>query len=126
MSAVELRLRGHVHHVVGLMSGTSHDGINAALVRFDDRRSPPTKLIAFRTSPYTPTFRQRMLDAASGVNVGAPELSALNFELGRLLGRAARGVMRAAKFDPHRLSFIGSHGHTFFHLPPRSASRTTI
>ncbi len=123
MSAVELRLRGHVHHAVGLMSGTSHDGINAALVRFDDRRSPPTKLIAFRTSPYTPTFRQRMLDAASGVNVGAPELSALNFELGRLLGRAALGVMREVKFDPHRLGFIGSHGHTFFHLPPRTARR---
>ncbi len=130
MSRVEVRLDGRTHLAVGLMSGTSHDGVSAALVRIDERKSPPTRLVAFRTYPYTAEFRARLLAASSdgqdpASKAGAGGISTLNFELGRIFGAAALRVMRAARVPIRRLSFIGSHGHTFFHLPPRRAGRAT-
>ena len=97
-------------------------------MRIDARKSPLSRLLAFRTYPYTAKFRARLLtassdgqDAASGIGAGG--LSTLNFELGRIFGAAAIRVARAARVPIRRLSFIGSHGHTFFHLPPRRAGR---
>jgi 1,6-anhydro-N-acetylmuramate kinase len=56
MSKVEVHLDGPTHLAIGLMSGTSHDGVSAALVRIDVRKIPPTQLVAFRTYPYTADF----------------------------------------------------------------------
>jgi len=130
MNKVEVRLEGTTHLAVGLMSGTSHDGVSAALVRIDERRSPPTQLLAFRTYPYTAKFRARLLAASSDGQdptswIGAGGLSTLNFDLGRIFGAAAIRLARAARVPLRRLSFIGSHGHTFNHLPPRRAGRGT-
>ena len=130
MSTVEVHLDGPAHLAVGLMSGTSHDGVSAALVRIDARKSPPTRLLAFQTYPYSAKFRARLLAAASdgqdlASRIGAAGLSTLNFDLGRIFGEAAMRLMRAARVSARRLSFIGSHGHTFFHLPPRRAGRGT-
>jgi len=111
------------HYAVGLMSGTSHDGVSAALVTIDDRRSPPVRLITFATFPYPPKFRARLLAASADAGLGAGEISQLNFALGAALGRATLAISRRARVAPARLSFIGSHGHTFFHLPPRRATR---
>ncbi len=116
------RNRGDVL-AIGLMSGTSHDGVSAALVRIDERGRPPARAIAFQTFPYSAKFRARLLEATSGAPVGSGELSTLNFELGRAFGRAAIAVARAARVALSRLDFIGSHGHTFFHRPPGAAKR---
>jgi len=120
---ISLGLAREEHHAVGLMSGTSHDGVSAALVTIDDRRSPPVRLIAFASFPYPPKFRARLLAASANANLGAGEISELSFALGAALGRAALAILRRARVAPTRLSFIGSHGHTFFHLPPRRAGR---
>jgi anhydro-N-acetylmuramic acid kinase len=119
----QARIGGGPHRAVGLMSGTSHDGISAAIAGINEAKSPPAGLIAFRTYPYDERFRARLLNAASGVGVGAGEISALNCELGRAFGRAAIDIARRAGIRLQRLSFIGSHGHTLFHLPPRRAAR---
>ena len=111
---------------LGLMSGTSHDGISAALVEIDQARAPQVKLLAFRTYPYDPRFRRRLLAASGGEAVGAGELSALNFGLGRASAHAALNLTRTAGVTPEQLAFIGSHGHTFFHLPPRRARGSQI
>jgi anhydro-N-acetylmuramic acid kinase len=120
---ISLGLAREEHHAVGLMSGTSHDGISAALVTIDDRRSPPVRLTAFASFPYAPKFRARLLAASANASLGAGEISQLNFALGGALGRAALAISRQGRVAPARLSFIGSHGHTFFHLPPRRAAR---
>ncbi len=126
--------------VAGLMSGTSHDGISAALVRIEERDGRPRyELRAFKVSPYQRALRERMLSAAEGrparplwpkrsadgqANGGAAvELSTLNFALGRALAEAALKLLEHAGVAPHELALIGSHGHTFFHLPPRAAHR---
>lgn len=108
---------------IGLMSGTSHDGVSAAIVNINERIRPPARAIHFRTYPYSAGFRARLLAATAGTAVGSGELSALNFELGRAFGRAAIAVARAARIALSRIDFIGSHGHTFFHRPPRLSAR---
>lgn len=119
MTKIKLVAGRGPHLAIGLMSGTSHDGVSAALVRIDERRRPQAELLGFRTYPYSRGFRNRLLRACTEALVGAGEISALNFALGRAFARAALDLARRAATPPARLSFIGSHGHTFFHLPPR-------
>ena len=126
MSSVTIRLdRGKVF-ALGLMSGTSHDGVSAAVVELDERSRPPARLIAFRTFPYAARLRQELLAASANEKVGAAAISTLNFALGREFGRAAIDVARRARIAISDIAFIGSHGHTFFHLPPRRAARGQI
>lgn len=120
---VRVHLEGGPHLAIGLMSGTSHDGVSAAVVRLDERASPRAEAVAFRTFAYSPKFRARLLELSSMKDVGAPEVSSINFELGKIFGDAAIKIARGAKVSLPRISFIGSHGHTIFHLPPRTAAR---
>jgi anhydro-N-acetylmuramic acid kinase len=123
MSGVTIEIERGAVRAIGLMSGTSHDGVSAAVVEIDGRRRPRARRLAFRTWPYPARLRKRMLDAAADKPVGAAALSALNFELGEAFARAAVAVARDAKVATSKIAFIGSHGHTFFHLPPRRARR---
>ena len=120
---LRIHLEGAAHLAIGLMSGTSHDGVSAAVVRLDERATPRAEAVVFRTFPYPPQFRARLLELASMKDVGAPAVSSINFELGKIFGNAAIKIARAAKIPLARISFIGSHGHTIFHLPPRTAVR---
>jgi anhydro-N-acetylmuramic acid kinase len=106
---------------IGLMSGTSHDGVSAAVVEIDEGTRPPARAVAFRTFRYPPAFRTRLMEASSARAVGADVISSLHFELGMRLGRAAAAIAKVARVPLARIAFIGSHGHTFFHLPPRRA-----
>ncbi len=126
IAKVRVRLAGGAHLAIGLMSGTSHDGVSAAVVQLDERVRPRAQAVAFRTFPYSPLFRSRLLEVASMKEVGAPAISSINFELGKILGTAAIKIARAAEVPLARISFIGSHGHTIFHLPPRTAARGQI
>ena len=120
---VRVHLDRGSHLAIGLMSGTSHDGVSAAVVRLDERARPRAEALAFRTFAYPATFRERLLDLASMKDVGAPAVSSLNFELGKIFGAAAIRIARIAKVPLAQISFVGSHGHTIFHLPPRTAAR---
>ena len=96
---------------LGLMSGTSCDGISAALVRF---RGRSLRVLAEQTHPYSTAFAQRLRRAEK---LAAPELSALNMTLGELFARAALGLLKRAGVARHRVTVIGSHGHTIYHGP---------
>ena len=126
MKKIALRISRRPHLAVGLMSGTSHDGVSAALIRIDERRRPAIELLAFKTFPYLSRFRARLLAAGNQGAAGADELAELNFGLGRAFANAALNLVRGAGVPVQKLSFIGSHGHTFFHLPPRRARRGKI
>ena len=91
---------------VGLMSGTSADGVTAALVEF---RGDAVKVRRFATYPYHPQLKRRVLDAPF---LPVPELSRLNVELGECFARAALKISRGAK-----PSVVGSHGQTVWHGP---------
>jgi anhydro-N-acetylmuramic acid kinase len=101
---------------VGLISGTSLDGVDAALVRIGGTlERPRLRLLAFTTVPYPPAVRLRLLRVAGGEAVTSGEVSDLNFVLGELFAAAALRVCRQGGVAPKRLSVIGSHGQTIFH-----------
>jgi anhydro-N-acetylmuramic acid kinase len=112
--------------VVGLISGTSMDGIDAALVRISGPAARPrVRLMAFETFAYSATVRQRILRVSTGEAASAGEISQLNFLLGELFAEAALRVCRKTKMPPSRLAAIGSHGQTIFHqgTPTREGGR---
>ena len=76
--------------VVGLISGTSMDGIDAALVRISGPAAQPrVRLVAFETLAYSAQVRQAILRIATGESATAGEISQLNFLLGEIFAEAA-------------------------------------
>jgi len=108
---------------VGLMSGTSLDGIDAALVKFDGDAERPDQagLIAFRTDPYEQDLASRLTEAVSG-RAGAQELCDLAFELGERFSDAVLALLAAANVAASEVTAIGSHGQTIWHRPPAGGS----
>ncbi|HEV2617282.1 MAG TPA: anhydro-N-acetylmuramic acid kinase [Candidatus Acidoferrales bacterium] len=102
--------------VLGLMSGTSADGIDAALVRISGSpASPRARLENFAAFPYPPTVRDAVLRLANGDATTTREISQLNFRLGELFANAALHACRKFRITPSRISLIGSHGQTLYH-----------
>ncbi len=102
-------------HYIGLMSGTSVDGIDAALVAIDAPKR--FTLIATHQHPIPPEIRQRI---QALMPTGPDELSRmaqLDVELGRLFAQAATRVREQAKLDLQDIRAIGSHGQTIRHAP---------
>ena len=101
---------------VGLISGTSLDGIDAALVRISGpARRPRLELLAFHTFPYPARLRCQLLQLAEGKAVSTATLSKINFRLGDLFGRAAERLCHRKRVKLSSLHCIGSHGQTVFH-----------
>lgn len=104
--------------VVGLMSGTSMDGIDAALVDIGGGPSRPSlHLLAFQTIPYAKELRTRLLRMASGAPVPAAEICRLNARLGEEFAAAALRIIRRGGGPRAGVALIGSHGQTVCHLP---------
>jgi len=102
--------------VIGLMSGTSADGVDAALVDIRGTGHNLTvHLLAFHTFPFPAPFRARLLHAMSEGTVA--DVCHLNAALGEWFARAAQRILKIAGMSPRRVSLIGSHGQTLHHLP---------
>jgi anhydro-N-acetylmuramic acid kinase len=102
--------------VLGLMSGTSADGIDVALARISG--APPrlhAKLLGHTSSKFPPPLRKEILRVAEQHPITAGELSQLNFRLGEVFAEAALAACRAFRVSPKRIALIGSHGQTIFH-----------
>lgn len=105
---------------VGLISGTSADGVDAALV---DVRGRPggrrLRVLAGLTLPYPAALRLRVLAAQAG-HASVSEVARLDAEVGEVFARAAHLLLRRARVAPARVRAIGSHGQTLVHLPRRT------
>lgn len=102
------------------MSGTSADGISAAVASFVRRENGTVQaeLLAYLSRPYARAERERLLRA---IEAGTPEeYCRLNFDLGSWLADAALAVMGRAGLAPGDVTAIASHGHTVWHEPPHS------
>ena len=106
--------------VVGLMSGTSLDGISAAVVRFSDdvHGRPQFSLLSFTHRAYDTTARMR-LEAAMR-DASAREYCRLNADLGDWLADAALAAMHDAGVRARDVAAIASHGQTLWHEPGHS------
>jgi len=113
--------------VVGLMSGTSLDGISAAVARFKpagDARSGrlDVDLLAFTSRSYSPAQRERLARALSSATPA--EYCRLNFDVGGWLADAAIEVMAEAGVARRDIMAIASHGHTIWHEVGHSTWQT--
>ncbi|HVE80112.1 MAG TPA: anhydro-N-acetylmuramic acid kinase [Gemmatimonadaceae bacterium] len=105
--------------VVGLMSGTSLDGISAAAVRFRaEGERVAHDLLAFVVSPYAAAQRDRLRVALEGAPPA--EYCRLGFDLGEWLARAAAAVLAEAGVPRADVRAIASHGQTVWHEPGHS------
>ena len=104
---------------VGLMSGTSLDGITAAVVRFrKDGTALRAELIAHVQQPYGPGQRESLRNVMT--NATARDYCRAGFDLGAWLAEAALEVIDRSGLKHRDIRAIGSHGHTIWHEPPDS------
>ncbi|ATE66490.1 anhydro-N-acetylmuramic acid kinase [Rhizorhabdus dicambivorans] len=107
---------------VGLMSGTSLDGIDAALIETDG--AGHIRPIAFRSDPYSAQARDQLREAAAlALSFDRPRASPKVVEAERMLTNrhilAVRQLLSVANVDPAEVDVIGFHGQTIAHRPDR-------
>ncbi|MEP6778721.1 MAG: anhydro-N-acetylmuramic acid kinase, partial [Gemmatimonadaceae bacterium] len=105
--------------LVGLMSGTSLDGISAAVVRFDETNGKITsELLAFDQRDYNATERERL--EAAMTHASAQEYCRLQVDMGNWLADAALRALSHTSVPRTDVAAIASHGHTIWHEPLHS------
>lgn len=108
---------------IGLMSGTSADGVDAALVDIKESGGKiSVSLVAFISQSYPTILQKRILAASEPGGGSTAEIAELNVEIGEAFARAAISVCEKAKIDMSEVEFIGSHGQTVAHLPGKFAT----
>ena len=106
---------------LGLISGTSADGIDAALCEFE----PVPRLHAGLTHPYPDDVRRRILDLAQGDGrIALDELGALDAEIAQSFAAAAQALLRQTGVARESIAAIGSHGQTVRHRPAQTPRYT--
>ncbi|MDR2833499.1 MAG: anhydro-N-acetylmuramic acid kinase [Streptococcaceae bacterium] len=102
---------------IGMMSGTSLDGIDVALVDFTNENTPEYNLIDFETYAYPSETITRIQKAMNIEKSNVALICQLNVELGKLYGQAAKKMMTKHALNSTDISFIANHGQTIYHLP---------
>ncbi len=103
--------------VVGMMSGTSADGIDAVVARLSGERD--FDLLAIRSAPHPAELRRRILGAA---DARAMEIARLDVDIGERFAECARGAIEDARLSARDVDLIGSHGQTIAHIAPEARS----
>ncbi len=107
---------------VGLISGTSMDAIDAALVDFGPH---PLRVVATSATAFEPALKARtaaLIDRAD--RVALDEIGQIDVEIGRAFARATLGLLQASGTSPGEVMAIGSHGQTLRHRPDLPAAFT--
>jgi len=113
--------------VAGLLSGTSVDGIDVAIVDIHGAGARTAiKLRAFCTIPYPRPVREGLLAACNARRISVAEISQLNFLVGELFGRAILKTCKRAGIAPGSLELAGSHGQTIYHQGRPSSEYETL
>lgn len=110
--------------LIGLMSGTSLDGLDVALCRLDGS-GPGTRLTLeqFATVPYEDDVRQRIRRVFARSEVSLEELTLLNAWLGRLHGRLVLDCLQRWGIASAEIDAVASHGQTVYHAPEHQHQR---
>jgi anhydro-N-acetylmuramic acid kinase len=106
-----------MQRVIGLMSGTSVDGIDAVLVDISGtERDLAVELIATQTYAYSPALRQQILAVCAGQPLSVQALTELDDAIAQSFAEAAIAIQEHSP----KATLIGSHGQTVFHRPPHA------
>src|ERR1043166_7855579 len=102
--------------VAGIMSGTSLDGIDVAIVDIEGRR---IRTVAFRTAPYSASLRRAIFDVSDATTTTA-SISRLGFRLGEEYAKAVIEFCRRNQVPLESIHLIGCHGQTIYHESGRN------
>lgn len=100
--------------VAGIMSGTSADGVDVALmkIRASGAEFPKLKLLAHEAFPYPAALRRAVLAAMNAQSTSTAGLAQLNWRLGLEYSKAVKATL---ELHPVKLDLIGCHGQTLYH-----------
>ena len=99
---------------IGLISGTSVDGVDCALIRFADNQP---EIVDTHCREIDPALKQRVLELCSGNNINLGLLGEVDIEIGRLFASAVSHLLDKSQIKPSAIKAIGSHGQTVWHQP---------
>lgn len=102
---------------IGLMSGTSLDGVDVSLVKITKRNKYRYKEIDSLFVPYSKELKQRILDASKLDTSNVQKICSLNVELGYVYLDAVKQMLSKQNLDSTQVSFIAMHGQTIWHNP---------
>ncbi|PTT73202.1 MULTISPECIES: anhydro-N-acetylmuramic acid kinase [unclassified Chryseobacterium] len=103
-----------VFHAVGLMSGTSLDGLDICFARFEKQDQWTFQILKAETLPYSKSWEEKLRNS---IHLSAEELLELNSEYGFYLGKSVKNFIE--KHQIKTVDLIASHGHTVFHQPQK-------
>lgn len=104
--------------IIGLMSGTSVDGIDAAIVEITGHcLETEVDLIAFETFPFPSGVPQRILTLCHPDTGRVDDICEMNFYIGHLFAEAVKHILQKSGMPANDIDLIGSHGQTIHHLP---------
>ncbi|MBM3199715.1 anhydro-N-acetylmuramic acid kinase [Candidatus Woesearchaeota archaeon] len=104
--------------VIGLMSGTSQDGIDAALLKIKGSgKDTSFEVLSFETYDYDKEMKAKLHEATTKELVSLNDITRLNFAVGKAFAKAAIRLCGKANISINQVDLIGSHGQTIAHLP---------
>ena len=104
--------------VLGFMSGTSADGVDAALCRITGcGLTTQVEQLSFTFVPFPQEVRDEILRLASGETACAADFCRINFLLGQLYCEAGEAACQEAGIPKEQIDLIGNHGQTLWHIP---------
>ncbi len=104
--------------MIGLMSGTSMDGIDCSLVRIENSGfETKIDLLCFLTIPFPESVKERLLKMSQAEKWSVDEICKANYAVSELYSDSIFRVCQASKIDIKQIDLIGSHGQTIRHLP---------
>ena len=107
-------------YAVGLMSGTSLDGIDVALIEIKGQKlTSELRLVDFMTVTFSETERTEIMESLSIETSNVQKICSLNFSLGYKFANAVKQICKKNKLDLGQLDVIGSHGQTIYHQPKK-------
>ncbi|MEH1829040.1 MAG: anhydro-N-acetylmuramic acid kinase [Nostoc sp.] len=105
--------------VIGLISGTSVDGIDAVLVEISGTELDlKVELLAGATYPYSAELRERILAVGAGLAISMAELAEIDDAIAIVFAQAAQNI----QIGHQPATLIGSHGQTVYHRPPKEGA----
>jgi len=118
MNPLERIWRKKKRTVIGLMSGTSADGIDATLAEISGAgTSTAVRILAFETFPYPRGFKRFLLKNSNPETARIDNIARLEVLVGEFFADAAVRIARRGRKPREQIDFIGSHGQTLHHLP---------
>ena len=101
-------------YCIGVMSGTSLDGVDLAYIKFDSSATIKYKIISATTVSYSSLWKEKLTNALTS---SAVEITQLDVDYGKYLGKLITSFIKENSIT--NLDFVASHGHTIFHNPTK-------